>query len=64
MSEEKSHVKVASKVWIGVDIGGTKTAVILLLRTAGDFGPNRVPHVAGTRARPRTDIDSSDDSSR
>jgi len=29
MSEEKSHVKMARKVWIGVDIGGTKTAVIL-----------------------------------
>ena len=29
MSEEKSHVKIASKVWIGVDIGGTKTAVVL-----------------------------------
>ncbi|MGB8481543.1 MAG: ROK family protein [Acidobacteriaceae bacterium] len=29
MSEEKSFVKVASKVWIGVDIGGTKTAVVL-----------------------------------
>ncbi len=29
MSEEKSRVKMGSKVWVGVDIGGTKTAVIL-----------------------------------
>src|SRR5487761_1720029 len=29
MCKEKSHVKIASKVWIGVDIGGTKTAVVL-----------------------------------
>ncbi len=29
MSEEKSSVKLASGLWIGVDIGGTKTAVVL-----------------------------------
>jgi glucokinase len=29
MSEKKSFVTAASKVWIGVDIGGTKTAVAL-----------------------------------
>jgi glucokinase len=29
MSEKKSLVTTASKVWIGVDIGGTKTAVVL-----------------------------------
>lgn len=29
MSEEQSHIQTARKVWIGVDIGGTKTAVVL-----------------------------------
>ena len=29
MSDERSFTKTASKVWIGVDIGGTKTAVVL-----------------------------------
>jgi glucokinase len=29
MSEEQNSAKTANKVWIGVDIGGTKTAVVL-----------------------------------
>ncbi len=29
MSEEKNSANTASKLWIGVDIGGTKTAVVL-----------------------------------
>jgi glucokinase len=29
MSEEQHSAKTASKVWIGVDIGGTKTAIVL-----------------------------------
>jgi glucokinase len=50
MSEEQNLTKTARKVWIGVDIGGTKTAVVLcskppaiLKRTAFPTLPERGP---------------------
>ncbi len=58
MSEETSFAKPASKVWIGVDIGGTKTAVVLcseppaiLKRVAFPTQPERGPDHALTLIR-------------
>ena len=53
MSEERNTAKIAGKVWIGVDIGGTKTAVVLcseppaiLQRVAFPTLPERGPDYA------------------
>ena len=58
MSEEQNSAKTASKVWIGVDIGGTKTAVVLcseppaiLQRVAFPTLPERGPDYALTLIR-------------
>lgn len=55
MSEERSPATIASSVWIGIDIGGTKTAVVLcselpgiLQRVAFPTLPERGPHHALT----------------
>lgn len=58
MSEEQKSAKTAGKVWIGVDIGGTKTAVVLcaeppaiLERVAFPTLPERGPDRALTLIR-------------
>ncbi|MHB1794021.1 MAG: ROK family protein [Acidobacteriaceae bacterium] len=58
MSEKSTAAKTAGKVWIGVDIGGTKTAVVLcseppaiLDRIAFPTLPERGPDHPLTRIR-------------
>ncbi|HTU51031.1 MAG TPA: ROK family protein [Acidobacteriaceae bacterium] len=58
MSDERSSARTANKVWIGVDIGGTKTAVVLcsklpaiLDRVAFPTLPERGPDHALTLIR-------------
>ncbi|MGC1870644.1 MAG: ROK family protein [Acidobacteriaceae bacterium] len=58
MSDERSSARTANKVWIGVDIGGTKTAVVLcskppaiLDRVAFPTLPERGPDYTLTRIR-------------
>jgi N-acetylglucosamine kinase-like BadF-type ATPase len=49
MTEPSVFQKQASKTWIGVDIGGTKTAVVVSSRPPGMLA-HRVSHLAGRRS--------------